>query len=239
MALLGRRVFGKTPEGMGQRPDGDATPLPALHVPAAERAALPGALLWRDRAFLTLATGMAIGLFAQIGLLAHLFSLLTPALGAQLAGLVMGGATACAILGRSAAACLLSRIGDRRVVAAAGYATQALGSLALLTVDPGQTGMILLGLAWFGSGIGNATSLPPLIAQTDFAPEDVARVVALIVAMGQGTYAFAPALFGALLAASGVEGAEGIGARSVGFFAAAAGIQLAAAGAFLAGRREQ
>ena len=42
----------------------------------------------------TLALGMALGLFAQIGLVAHLFSLLTPALGAQQAGLAMGLATA-------------------------------------------------------------------------------------------------------------------------------------------------
>lgn len=46
--------------------------LPRLHA----RAGLLGALLWRNRAFLDLASGMALGLFAQIGLLAHLYSLL-------------------------------------------------------------------------------------------------------------------------------------------------------------------
>ena len=45
----------------------------------------------------------------------------------------------------------------------------------------------------FGAGIGNTTSLPPLIAQVEFVTEDVARVIALIVAVAQGTYAFAPA----------------------------------------------
>ena len=40
-------------------------------------------------------------LFAQIGLLAHLFSLLVPALGPQLAGFATGGATAAAIAGRT------------------------------------------------------------------------------------------------------------------------------------------
>jgi hypothetical protein len=39
--------------------------------------------------FLTLSVGMALGLFAQIGLIAHLFSLLVPALGPQPAGLAM------------------------------------------------------------------------------------------------------------------------------------------------------
>jgi hypothetical protein len=44
--------------------------------------------------------------------------------------------------------------------------------------------------------------MPPLIAQAEFAREDTQRVVALIVAIGQGTYAFAPALFGWLRALS-------------------------------------
>jgi len=37
---------------------------------------------------------------------------------------------------------------------------------------------------------------PPLIAQVEFVRGDVARVVALIVAIAQGAYAFAPAAFG-------------------------------------------
>ena len=40
------------------------------------------------------------------------------------------------------------------------------------------------------------SSLPPLIAQAEFAKEDVSRVVSLNVAISQGTYAFAPAAFG-------------------------------------------
>ena len=43
-------------------------------------------------------------------------------------------------------------------------------------------------LAWCcsGSAFGNATSLPPLIAQVEFVKEDVQRVVALIVGIAQG-----------------------------------------------------
>ena len=55
---------------------------------------------------------------------------------------------------------------------------------------------MLLGVVLFGAGFGNATSLPPLIAQVEFVKEDVARVVGLIVGISQGGYAFAPALFG-------------------------------------------
>ena len=229
MVLLGRHVFAKTPRSLGQQPDGAAL---AAAAPQGERpahAALPGAALWRHRSFRTLAIGMAIGLFAQIGLLAHLFSLLVPTLGAQTAGLVMGAATACAIGGRSLAARLLAYVPERRQVAAAAYALQALGTLLLLLAGADQVVLLLLGVALFGSGIGNATSLPPLIAQSDFAPAEVPRVVALIVAIGQGTYAFAPAIFGIVLSLSGLG--------SVPFFALALGLQLVAGVALLAGVR--
>jgi hypothetical protein len=54
----------------------------------------------------------------------------------------------------------------------------------------------LIGVVLFGFGFGNANSLPPLIAQVEFVKEDVSRVVPMIVAIGQGTLAFAPAAFG-------------------------------------------
>lgn len=56
--------------------------------------------------------------------------------------------------------------------------------------------LLWVGMMLFGVGIGNATSLPPLIAQAEFPRHQVARVVTLIVAIAQGCYAFAPALFG-------------------------------------------
>ncbi|HSW08114.1 MFS transporter [Aquabacterium sp.] len=238
MTALGRWVFAHTPQGLGQQPDGEVAAPSAREAAVADHAALPGARLWRDRAFQSLAFGMAAGLFAQIGLLAHLFSLLAPGLGAQHAGLVMGGATACAIAGRSAATRLLPRVGDRRIVAAAGYAVQALGSLLMLMADGVATGTMLLGIVLFGSGLGNATSLPPLIAQSDFARQDTARVVALVVAIAQASYAFAPALFGVLLSASAAAGQASGSPRSTAlFFIVAAGVQALAGAALLAGRR--
>ena len=66
--------------------------------------------------------------------------------------------------------------------------------LARLLVRAGDNiPLLLLGVVLFGAGIG---SLPPMIAQAEFSQEDVSRVVPLIVAVGQGTYAFAPAVFG-------------------------------------------
>jgi hypothetical protein len=86
---------------------------------------------------------------------------------------------------------------DRRRAAAANTAVQLAG-LGLLLASGGAVPAMLAGVALFGLGLGNATSLPPLIAQQDFAEAEVARVVALVTAMGQASYAFAPAAFGLL-----------------------------------------
>jgi hypothetical protein len=94
--------------------------------------------------------------------------------------------------------------------------------------------LLWLGVILFGAGIGNANSLPPLIAQVEFAWDDVARVVPLIVATSQAAYAFAPALFG-LLREVGTQSAAASATPAV--FLAAAAFQLMAILALLAGRR--
>ena len=227
VVVLSALVFTRTPEGMGQTPDGAALPLAPSPVPVAAQTRT----FLRDRRFLTLAAGMALGLFAQIGLLAHLFSLLVPVLGEGMAGLAMGGATLAAILGRSLVGWVMPVSADRRVVASLSYAVQVGGSLLFL-LAAGEGGMWLaLGIALFGLGIGNATSLPPQIAQQEFTPPEAARVVPLIVAIGQAGYAFAPAAFG-LLRIGPLGGAE----AGAALFACAAAIQLAAIACFLAGR---
>ena len=94
-------------------------------------------LLWRDRRFITLAAGMAAGLFAQIGLLAHLFSIMVPVIRPQTAGLLMGGATVSAIVGRTSIGWLMQPSADRRLIASASYGVQIIGSLLLLAI-PGS-----------------------------------------------------------------------------------------------------
>ena len=156
----------------------------------------PVANVWKDRAFRTLALGMALGLFAQIGLIGHLFSLLVPAMGAQGAGFTAGLSTAMAIGGRTLVGWLLPAHTDRRIVGAVNYGVQIAGCGAFLAADGTNVPLLLAGVVLFGMGIGNTTSMPPLIAQSEFAREDVGRVVALITAVSQGFYAFAPAVFG-------------------------------------------
>ena len=85
---------------MGLAPDGDAPGAPAAAVTSPRAKPLPGPLLWRDFGFITLAAGSALSLFAQIGLITHLYSLLVPALGTEWAGLVMGIGTGAGMGGR-------------------------------------------------------------------------------------------------------------------------------------------
>jgi hypothetical protein len=89
---------------------------------------------------------------AQIGLLTHLFSLLVPAMGAAGAGLTMGAATACAIGGRTLLGVLMKPAADRRAVAAANVAIQAIGSVILLCAGS-DVPLLLLGCSLFGQGL--------------------------------------------------------------------------------------
>ena len=228
--ILADALFSKSPQQMGLAPDGDAPGVTPLGQRGPQVAPLPGRLLWRNARFLTLAAAMAIGLFAQVGLIAHLFSLLVPALGAPYAGLAMGAATAAAIAGRTLVGWFMPAGADRRLVACSSYAVQIAGSLAFLLAAGSNVPLLLTGVILFGVGIGNATSLPPLIAQTEFARDDVLRVVALIVGIAQGTFAFAPAAF-RLIRELGSDGAV------FGVFATAALLQALAIVIFLMGRR--
>ena len=186
-------VFNKSPQSLGQHPDNanqpEPVPISASATPWTARQTL------RSASFRTLAAGMSLGLFAQIGLIAHLYSILVGRMGAHDASFAMGLATASAMGGRYVAARLMIQGMNRRQLACLGYAIQMLGTLMLLGLDLHPT-VAWIAVVLIGSGIGNATSLPPLIAQAEFSREQTARVIALMVAISQATYAFAPAFFG-------------------------------------------
>jgi hypothetical protein len=228
VSVLARTFFARTPQQMRLAPDGDAPGAPASSVTSPRAKPLPGSLLWRDFSFITLAAGSALSLFAQIGLITHLYSLLVPALGKEWAGLVMGVGTGAGMGGRMLVAALMPAGADRRLVACMSYAVQIAGTLLLIAAAGSNIPLLLIGVLLFGVGIGNVTSMPPLIAQVEFVKGDVPRVVALVVAIGQGTYAFAPAAFGLIRELSAGEGAY--------VFAAAALAYALAGGALLAGR---
>lgn len=110
--------------------------------------------------------------------------------------------------------------------------------MILWAVEPAQIGWMVVGVLLFGSGIGNATSLPPLVAQVEFVPADVPRGAALIVAIGQATYAFAPALFALLLVVPWPDAGPRVGQGAAGFFVGVALVQGLAMACFVAGRTQ-
>jgi Na+/melibiose symporter-like transporter len=234
--MLALRVISRTPADRGQHADGVAPEVLATQAIASEQKVAAHLELWRNRAFVTLAAAMALGLFAQIGLLAQLFSMMVPIFGAPMCGWIMALATGCGMGGRLVMARLLGVLTDRRYAASASYAIQALGTLLLWMAGLDQPVFIVLGVALFGLGIGNATSLPPLIAQTDFARVDVPRVVARCVAFSQAMYAFAPVVLSVLL----VNDGHGVRATGIGthtYFVAVFLIQCLAIVCMLAGKR--
>lgn len=235
VAMISATLFSRTPEQMGLAPDGDTQGNAPTSVTSPRARPLPGALLWRDRAFLTLAAGMALGLFAQLGLITHLFSLLLPALGAQRAGFAMALVTVMAIVGRTLLGWIMPIGADRRLISCLGYGTQLAGSLTFLAAGGTDIVLLLAGIVLFGIGFGNATSLPPLVAQVEFVKDEVIRVVALIVAIGQATYAFAPATFGLIRELLPPAAGASAGAAPWVFLAAAL-FQALAIVAMLAGR---
>ena len=209
-------------------------------TPSAEESSAPAPAavrgsLWQDRRFLTLAAAMSLGLFAQIGLIAQLFSLLAPGMGAQHAGGIMALATGCGMAGRLLTARLLGRYPQRRSAAAASYALQAAGTL-LLFAGAEALALVVPGIVLFGLGMGNATSLPPLIAQADFAPADVPRVVARSAALSQALYAFAPAVLAGLLLGA-AHTTPSLGASTDAYFCAIFLLQILAAVCVLGTRR--
>jgi hypothetical protein len=132
--------------------------------------------------------------------------------------------------GRMLVGWLMPAHADRRIVACLSYMVQISGALVLIAAAGSHVPLLLSGVLLFGVGIGNVTSMPPLIAQVEFVKDDVARVVALTVAIGQGTYAFAPAAFGLIREFAAPEGA------APHLFAAAALTYALAIGALLVGR---
>ena len=224
--IIAFTVLQKTPDNLGQYPDGETPPEESL-IHTLPAGAAPVGALSQDWAFLTLSFGMAVALFAQIGLLAHLVSLLVPRLGVQGAGLAAGLSTAAAIGGRQCVGWFMPANADRRVIASLSLFVQMLGCLCLLVAMSGPEFGMIIGVVMIGLGIGNATSLPPLIVQIEFSKGDTTRVVALIVAISQATYAFAPASFGFIR--------QSLSEQTVYLFAMS--LQLVSIVAYMTGRR--
>ena len=149
----------------------------------------------RSTAFLTISVPFALGMTAQVGFLTHQIAFLSPAIGTVAAGSAVSLTTFAAVLGRVATGFVVDRF-DRRAVACVNFVVQAIGMAILATAAAPL--MLYLGCLLFGLGLGNTTSLPGLIVQQDFPKQHFARIVSLVVAVNQFSFAFGPTLLGQL-----------------------------------------
>jgi hypothetical protein len=88
--------------------------------------------------------------------------------------------------GRMLVGALMPAGADRRLVACLSYAVQIGGALVLIAARGSNVRCCSWASCCSGVGIGNVTSMPPLIAQVEFVKDDVPRVVALVVAIRAG-----------------------------------------------------
>ena len=181
------------PAEIGLRPDGSAAPAAAHRTHGAALRPTPRGELIRSLRFWTISVSFALGLVAQVGFLTHQVAYLSPLLGTGRAALAVTITTIAAIVGRVGTGLFIDRV-DRRLASGVNFAIQAAALAILMRADSATP--LYLGCALFGLGVGNAITFPSLIVQTEFLKQDFNRVVSLIVAINQMTFAFGPAILG-------------------------------------------
>jgi MFS family permease len=185
------------------RPDAPAVSLQPQRSDHAAQAGEPPwnpAKILRRPSFLTISIPFALGLTAQVGFLTHQVAFLAPMTGTVAAGWAVSLTTFAAIVGRVGTGLFVDRV-DRRGVACANFLVQVLAMGILMSTT--STPALFAGCILFGLGLGNLVSLPGLIVQQEFSRRDFSRVVSMIVAINQFTFAFGPELLGRLQQSTG------------------------------------
>ncbi len=223
VAPLAHRWLRQGPEQFGLATDGKPSATAATSG-VGDSVRSPRRVLMNSRAFATLSAAFALALFAQVGVLSHLLSRLSPVMGASGAAIAVSVTTISAVAGRMLLAWMIGN-NDRRYAACANFLVQSIGVTLLCVSD--AVPVLIIGCVLFGLGVGNVAAIPALIAQREFRAADVGTVVALVVAINQAVFALAPAILGAV---------RDLATNYSASFAIAAAIQVAAAGVVLIGR---
>jgi predicted MFS family arabinose efflux permease len=180
------------PHVLGLGPDGGP---PASHARegAASRAQVARARLLTSPHFWTIALPFALGLFAQVGFLTHQIAYLSPHVGAAWAAIAVSLTTVAAIVGRVTTGVFIDRV-DRRLAAAANFFLQAAAVVAMIMWP--SPAVLYAACAAFGLAVGNMITFPALIVQAEYPGAHFARVVSLVLAINQITFAFGPGIVG-------------------------------------------
>ena len=201
MLPLAAGVMRRGPATLGLGPDGD--PLSTVADSSGAGASRSRADALRSWRFWSVSAPFALGLAAQVGVLTHLVSLVTPALGSGGTARAVSATTAAAVVGRLLTGFVIDRV-NRRLAASATLVVQIAG-LGLLAWAP-SAAAVYAGCALFGLGVGNLTTLPGLIVAVEWPRERFSALVGLVVAINQFTFAFGPSIVGVLRDWAGTYG---------------------------------
>ena len=191
------RTLQRGPGALGLRPDGNPAG-PAVTGSGSEPRAAEPAVVGRGELvgsphFWTIALPFALGLLAQVGFITHQVAFLTPHVGREGAAFAVSLTGLMAMVGRVGTGFFIDRV-DRRLATACNFALQALAFGAMIGWP--SPAVLYAGCVLFGLGVGNVITFPSLIVQQEYRPADFNRVVSLVLAINQFTFAFGPGLLG-------------------------------------------
>jgi MFS family permease len=150
--------------------------------------------------FISISVPFALGLTAQVAFFTHQMAFLSPMIGTVAAGWTVSLTTFAAVVGRIVVGFVLDQF-DRRIMTALNFIVQMVG-MAVLAMTTTPT-LLYVRCVLFGLGSGNLTSLRGLLVQQEFPKQHFARIVSLVVAINQFSFAFGPTLLGQLEAEEG------------------------------------
>ena len=180
-------------------PDSDVAESPVAASPA-EAEPFRLASILRSGRFISISVPFALGLTAQVGFFTHQMAFLSPTIGTVAAGWAVSLTTFAAVVGRIVVGFIVDRY-NRRIITALNLIVQMVGMMVLAMAA--RPTSLYLGCALFGLGSGNLTSLPGLLVQQEFPKQHFARIVSLVVAINQFSFAFGPTLLGQVEAGEG------------------------------------
>ena len=192
---LSLAVLRPGPAAVGSWPDGDPTPAPAGDTDDSTAAdALRTGWFW------VVSTALMLGMLAQVGVLSHLFTVVTERLGTGTAAAAVSVMAGASLVGRAIGSWALGH------VPLTATTVILLGLQGVATVGIGlapSTGTLLTGAAVFGLTMGNMQVLHPLLVAERYSGHGYGRILALSgLGVMVGTAA-GPVLLGVVREASG------------------------------------
>jgi MFS family permease len=161
------------PADIGLRPDGEPVPVDEVVRPAL--AGVPFDEAVRGRQFRFITAAWTLGLLAQVGGIAHLYSLVGGRVDNATAATAVSVLAACSMGGRLLGGWLLNRV-PLRAASLAWLVLQAVG-LASLGLFEGRA-VLLVASALFGLSVGNVLLLQPIVLAEVFGVRDYPRILA-------------------------------------------------------------